>query len=298
MLWEGNYCGRSGSNDSWGIQDKKIRREILGGIPWKQYFLAVQKGNALEEYPKEDGNILVIAPHPDDDVLGAGGTMAAAAQQGMGVFAVYITDGRGSPRMNLMISDEEMAAQRKKEALSALKTTGAVGGFFLEKQSGELTGEAQKETEEILIRILEWLRPREVFLPEPYERHPTHQRCTQIGLQALRRTPGLKSNLLGYSLWGSFWGARKRMVRDITPFIQKKVEAIMAHSSQLAYKNYQQGIIGKNNYEAIFGESHAVSAASFVEIFLNMNELLENREMTVANFIRQDMEAFIRAFCL
>ena len=270
----------------------------MGEISWNKYFLAVQKEIFPEEYLGKDANILVIAPHPDDDVLGVGGTMAAAAHQGKGVFAVYITDGRGSPRMDLTISDEAMAALRKKEALSALKAIGAAGGFFLGKRSGELTEEAQTETEAILIGILQRVRPQEVFLPAPYERHPTHQRCTQISIQALRKTSGLKPNLMGYSLWGSFWGVRRRIMRDISPFIKKKVEAIMAHSSQVAYKDYQQGIIGKNNYEAIFWESHGASSASFVEIFLDMNELLENKGMTLATFIRQDMEALIQAFGL
>jgi len=267
-------------------------------ISWKETFSSVGRETSLEEYFGKDGNILVLAPHPDDDVLGVGGTMAAAIHQGQGVFAVYVTDGRGSPRRDPALSDDEMAALRKKEAMSALKALGAVGGFFLEKRSGELTGEAQKETGEILFRILQRVRPQEVFLPAPYERHLTHQRCTQLSIEALRKIPRLKPNLLGYSLWGSFWGVRKRIVRDISPFIKKKVEAIMAHSSQVAYKDYQQGIIGKNNYEAIFWESHAVSPASFVEIFLDMNELLEDRDMTLATFIRQDMEALIQAFDL
>ena len=273
-------------------------RRKMDEISWKETFSSVTRKTSLEEYLGKDGNILVIAPHPDDDVLGVGGTMAAAIHQGQGVFAVYITDGRGSPRRDPALSDDEMAALRKKEAKSALKVLGAVGGFFLEKRSGELTGEAQKETGEILFRILQRIRPQEVFLPAPYERHLTHQRCTQLSIEALRKIPRLKPNLLGYSLWGSFWGVRKRIVRDISPFIKKKVEAIMAHSSQVAYKDYQQGIIGKNNYEAIFWESHAVSPASFVEIFLDMNELLEDRDMTLATFIRRDMEALIQAFDL
>ena len=273
-------------------------RRRMDEISWEKTFSSVTRETSLEEYLGKDGNILVIAPHPDDDVLGVGGTMAAAIHQGQGVFAVYVTDGRGSPRRDPALSDDEMAALRKKEAMSALKALGAVGGFFLEKRSGELTGEAQKETGEILFRILQRIRPQEVFLPAPYERHLTHQRCTQLSIEALRKIPRLKPNLLGYSLWGSFWGVRKRIVRDISPFIKKKVEAIMAHSSQVAYKDYQQGIIGKNNYEAIFWESHAVSPASFVEIFLDMNELLEDRDMTLATFIRRDMEALIQAFDL
>lgn len=70
----------------------------------------------------------------------------------------------------------------------------------------------------------------------------------------------------------------------------------MAHASQMAYKHYQQGIIGKNNYEAIFWESHEPQKAAFAEIFLDMTELLEKKDLTLREFIRQDVEAFIHSF--
>jgi hypothetical protein len=74
------------------------------------------------------------------------------------------------------------------------------------------------------------------------------------------------------------------------------VEAVLAHSSQIAYKNYQQGILGKNNAEAIFWESHEIQRATFVETFLDMTELLGQEDLTLENFIHQDVEEFIRAY--
>jgi hypothetical protein len=74
------------------------------------------------------------------------------------------------------------------------------------------------------------------------------------------------------------------------------VEAVLAHATQIAYKNYQQGILGKNNAEAIFWESHEVQKATFVETFLDMTDLLEHNDLSLEDFIRQDMEAFIRTF--
>ena len=263
---------------------------------WRKKFQAVQEGSSLEDARGRKGNILVIAPHPDDDVLGAGGTMAEASTQGRGVFSVYVTDGRGSPRKDRALSDEALATQRKWEALAALGAVSATGGFFLQHQSSELGGKIGQQVGEDLIGILEWLRPEEIFLPAPYERHRTHQNCTRLSLEALRGAKGLKPLVLGYSLWGSFWGEKKRVVRDITPFIKKKVEAVLAHASQIAYKNYQQGILGKNNYEAIFWESHEPQKAAFVEIFLDMTELLEKKDLSLEGFIREDLETFIRTF--
>ena len=44
-----------------------------------------------------NGPALVIAPHPDDEVLGAGGTIARLADQGRAVHVAVVTRGR-APR--------------------------------------------------------------------------------------------------------------------------------------------------------------------------------------------------------
>lgn len=64
-------------------------------------------------------SILVVSPHPEDDILGAGGSMALSADQSRGVFPVYVTDGWGSLRKDLRIADGEMARGREKEALTS-----------------------------------------------------------------------------------------------------------------------------------------------------------------------------------
>jgi LmbE family N-acetylglucosaminyl deacetylase len=274
-----------------------VEGKEMNQISWKEKFRAVREGASLDEYRGRKDNILVIAPHPDDDVLGAGGTMVEASTHGRGVFSVYITDGRGSPRKGPSISDDEMVRRREKEALAALRAVGAVGGFFLRKRSSELEGEGGRETQGELEEIIRWIAPGEVYLPAPYERHPTHQSCTRLAIEGLRRiAAGEKPVLLGYSLWGCFWGEKGRVVRDISPHVRKKVEAVLAHSTQIAYKNYQQGILGKNNYEAIFWESDKPQKMGFAEIFLDLSVFLENKDLTLESFIRQDVEAFIQTF--
>jgi len=49
-------------------------------------------------------------------------------------------------------------------------------------------------------------------------------------------------------------------------------------------------------YEAIFWESHEPQKATFVEIFLDMTELAEKKDLTLPEFIRQDFGDFIQAF--
>ena len=263
---------------------------------WQDKYVPLQEGKFLEGFRGHKESMVVISPHPDDDILGAGGVMIEAAEKGRAVFSVTVTDGRGSPQTGPYISEEEMVERRQKESMAALKVVGAAGGFYFRRRSFDLEGEGGKEVEEDLKDLFEWLTPGEVYLPAPYERHKTHQKVTRLALVALRSSTAPKPFLFGYSLWGGFFGEKKRLVRDISPFIRKKVEAVLAHSTQIAYKNYQQGILGKNNSEAIFWESHEIQKATFVETFLDMTELLEHKDLSLEDFIRQDVEAFIRAF--
>jgi len=63
-------------------------------------------------------HILIIAPHPDDDVIGMGGTIAVKAKEGYKFTIVYITNGGGSSRSAEYkdISKQELIELRKKEA--------------------------------------------------------------------------------------------------------------------------------------------------------------------------------------
>ncbi len=257
-----------------------------------KYFIPTATDGDLKIYLQQNENIIVIAPHPDDDVLGVGGYMASAADRNQQVFTIYLTDGGRSPRLDKNMADSQMVSRREKEAISALRLLRAKGGFFLKFKSQELA-EKSGQVQEVLGKIFALLQPEVVFIPAPYERHKTHLICTQIALAALRACKIKTPNLLGYSLWGNFWGGHKRVIFNISAYIKDKVQAILAHESQMAYKNYQQGILGKNNYEAIFWQSHEVQKFSFAEIFLEMNILLHNPKLSLTDFIRQDMEAFI-----
>jgi LmbE family N-acetylglucosaminyl deacetylase len=189
-----------------------------------------------------------------------------------------------------------MTARREKEALHALKAIGAAGGFFLRRESREAMGAEGRTIEGELEEIIRMLKPAEVYLPAPYERHKTHQVCTRITIDALRAAVHWPCMALGYSLWGSFWGGKERISRDIGPVIRQKVDAVIAHASQIEYKNYHQGILGKNNYEAVFMESHEVQKVSFAEIFLDMTEFLFRKDLSLKTFMREDLEKFQAAF--
>jgi LmbE family N-acetylglucosaminyl deacetylase len=76
--------------------------------------------------------VLVFSPHPDDDVIACGGSIAAAVGAGARVVIVYATDGSMSHAAVLGIHDDpspaELAAIRQDEARSAAKLLGVDDG--------------------------------------------------------------------------------------------------------------------------------------------------------------------------
>ena len=83
---------------------------------------------ALPELPELDwgppGRVVVVAPHPDDEVLGAGGTIHRLAAAGFDVEVVAVTDGEGSHPRSTAISPECLRARRPRETATALARLG------------------------------------------------------------------------------------------------------------------------------------------------------------------------------
>lgn len=79
---------------------------------------------ALTAFPELDltgcRRVVVIAPHPDDEVLGIGGLVRALADSGAGVELLGVTDGEASHPHSVTLPPAELAARRRAESAAAL----------------------------------------------------------------------------------------------------------------------------------------------------------------------------------
>ena len=229
-------------------------------------FVAIGKCGDLSQLADRANTILVISPHPDDDVIGMGGAMRVLAGEGKKVFSVYVTDGSSASGTKHTVS------VRRSEALAALKTVRAHGAFFLNHASRELAGGAAASVARQLRKIIALLKPVEIYMPSPFERHPTHRRVTRIALRALTGTAHAP-RAWGYSVWGGVYGLPGTKVVDISKAVRAKRRAIRQHASQTAGKPYDTGILGRNAYEGRFVETHARRHMAWAETFIDMARL-------------------------
>jgi hypothetical protein len=107
-------------------------------------------------------------------------------------------------------------------------------------------------------------------------------------VNAVRQMRGYCPELWGYSVWSGGFGMNKMKVIDISKVINIKKKAICMHKSQIKYKDYASGIIGRNRYEGIFLNTHSKKIFEYAETFVNMQELTRSRSLTLKGFLNRN----------
>lgn len=201
---------------------------------------------------------VVIAPHPDDETLGCGGTVLRKRALGARVAIIVMTDGAASHSDRM--SARELADQRESEAREAASVLGieASAVHFLRLPDTQLVGH-EAATLPRVIELLEHYRPVQVYAPYHRDGLADHVATARIAHSAARATGAVE--LLGFPVW--FWnhwpwlrpvagmvdpprerlrkslsGARAllgefRVHVDITAQMPTKAEALARHRSQM-----------------------------------------------------------------
>ncbi len=181
--------------------------------------------------------VLVIAPHPDDDAIGCGGSIVQHAQRGDSVQVVYVTSGEhGSP----VYTPAELAAIREGEAAQGARVLGAESTVFLRQPDGGVSYSVELVNQ--FITLIRTHKPEVLYLPHSADGHKDHQATHEIVQEAVGRAGGNSfpehggkawgiDTILGYEVWTPL--PRFQYVNDITAVIDVKLAALREHRSQL-----------------------------------------------------------------
>jgi LmbE family N-acetylglucosaminyl deacetylase len=204
-------------------------------------------------------NVLVIAPHPDDEVIGPGGTLALHARRGDRVHAVFVTSGElGLKRL----PRERAWSRREAEAQAAAKILGIAQLAFL-RQPDWMVGEHLPAAATALRAHLNEVPPDLVYLPHPRDGHPDHQASLRLVRAALRGLRIARPRLLGYEVWTPM--EQHDHVRDISTVMPVKLRALRAHRSQLGEFDYVGAVRGLNAFRGALA-GHCRYAEVFTQL--------------------------------
>ncbi len=125
-------------------------------------------------------NILVIAPHPDDEVLGCGGTIKKFTELGNCVYVLVVT--RGAPK----IYSEEKILNVRSEALKAHQILGVKDTKFLDFHAPELDITSRAEISKAINEHIRIWSITDLYIPHRGDIHHDHRAVYEASLVAAR----------------------------------------------------------------------------------------------------------------
>lgn len=214
--------------------------------------------------------VLVIAPHPDDEVLGVGGTIANHAKRGDDVYLCIVTRAYPPDRSEEFIKNRPNEVKKVNDILGIKKT------FFLDFPTTKLDTIPQRDMNDSIDKIVNEVKPDIVYLPHHGDLNKDHRIVFEASLVALRPIKHKVKRILSYeTLSETEWGLEPFLINtysDISETFEKKMEAMKAYETELMEYPHPRSL------ESI--ESHARKRGSeigvkFAECFVLIREIVE-----------------------
>jgi N-acetylglucosamine malate deacetylase 1 len=183
--------------------------------------------------------VLAVAPHPDDEVLGCGGSIARHIQGRRQAFVIYLSSGEHGSADR---SPAELGSLREQEAVKAMSTLGVPDANlrFLRFPDGGINPAALEQVGAVTT-VLRELRPDLLYLPHPddasYDHRAAFALCWRAASMAgSRNFPGWGSRphwvpaILGYEVWSPI--GEPAYLEDISDVLDRKLAALGCYRSQ------------------------------------------------------------------
>jgi LmbE family N-acetylglucosaminyl deacetylase/SAM-dependent methyltransferase len=149
--------------------------------------------------PTSDTALTVLSAHPDDESLGAGGLLSAAARAGCAIRVIVASDGTASHPHSSTHTPERLAQLRRQEMHAAVQALAPRAELvFLGLPDGRLA-----EFGEQLDQALAASAPGWLATPWRGDRHPDHTACADAARRFTRAHPG--ATLLEFPIWAWHW---------------------------------------------------------------------------------------------
>jgi LmbE family N-acetylglucosaminyl deacetylase len=188
------------------------------------------------------GPTVVIAPHPDDELLGCGGVIALLAKFDIPVHVVVMSDGAGSRPESVRYLPGHLRSVRQQEVTDALRVLGVSPDSlsFLNLPDQQIPASESREfaaAVEALWMVISEFAPSTMIVPWRRDQHADHEATWEI-TQAAAAQAQFKGRWMEYAAWlvepgdGSAFpepGEMDIFRFDISPVFEQKRAAIASH---------------------------------------------------------------------
>jgi len=213
--------------------------------------------------------ILIVAPHPDDEVLGCGGTLIKHAKSGDNIHLCIATVGY-TPDWS-----QEYLDNRSIEIKKVGKILGIKKIHMLGYPTVKLDTISQKEINDCLFNLVSKVKPQVVYIPHRGDLNIDHRILHDASLVALRPLNNSTSRILSYEVPSvTEWGVQPftpNIYSDITETYEAKIEALKNYEGEMRASPHPRSL------EVI--EAHARKRGSeagiqYAEAFMLIREII------------------------
>lgn len=189
----------------------------------------------------EASSLVLLAPHPDDEVFGCGGLLCLAAAQGVAMRVIVVTSGDAAG----------VAGAREQESLAAAAVIGE-GGRAPQLHFWRIADRHVRPDRALAARLdaaLDETSSPWLLAPSPFEVHPDHRAVCIAAIDAARRrlAQGRQVQLVFYEIGQPLLPNR---TFDITAVMPRKQRAMDCFTSQLAIQRYDEHVVALNRYRS------------------------------------------------
>ncbi len=226
-----------------------IRGTGTDELSWRRWLAGLRCHELLmRDWLAPSARLVVVAPHPDDEVLASGGLISMHVAQGGRVLIVAVTDGEASHDESDPLHREALAERRRQERWEGLGQLGLSPPSVL--ALGLDDGHVSSQSGELRERLRSLLQPTDVVVSTwENDGHPDHDATGQTTRETCA-TVGCAH--LAAPVWMWHWATpgdarvpwrRLRSVPLSAADSARKQAALAAHHSQLGPRSPELGAV-------------------------------------------------------
>ena len=209
--------------------------------------------------------ILVIAPHPDDEVLGMGGTIKKLSPKN-NITLLIMTDGASA-----QYSDKKMIKVRKESCKKSSKILGISEIKFLNFKDMKLDSVPQLEINQEIEKIIKKIQPKIVFTSPKNDLNRDHGVTFNSTLVATRPSSSGVKKVFSYELPGyTKKPFSPNHYEDITKQFVHKIKAFKMYKSEIMKFPHPRSIESIENLAVYRGIQAGIAKAESFELIKNI----------------------------
>ncbi len=217
-------------------------------------------------------NVLVVSPHPDDETLGAGGTLLKLKKQGHKIYWLNVTDMKAEDGWRA-----EHIAHRKEQIIGIRSYYGFEAFYNLAFPTAKLSSIDEGKIIGAIKNVYDEVRPYWLIIPGNYDAHSDHHVVYNCCMAAAKtfRAPYIKRVTTMEILSETEFGYQQEKFQpnlfvDITSELDEKIEAMKIYDTEIEDSPFPRNLVNLTALAKIRGGE---SLTQYAEAFCIVKQI-------------------------